>query len=470
MTDKLLNKDIDKRVVSQFEYIEKIREINKGKVKKVYAKTFGCAQNEADMANMLGMCRAAGYEICSEKEQADIILYNTCAVREHAELRVMGNIGALKGLKKLKPDLIIIIAGCMIQQEHIQKEIKQKYRHVDILLGPQNEYKLPQCMYDILEKHSRLFEVSLDNEEFVEDMPNYSDNKYKAMIPIMSGCNNFCSYCIVPYVRGRERSRHHEKIIAQVKTCLENGIREITLLGQNVNSYGKDLKDGYDFADLLYDLNALEGEFIINFMTSHPKDASHKLIDTIAKCEKVSRCLHLPFQAGNDDILKAMNRKYTSGEYLELIEYARSKISDLTLTSDVIVGFPGETNEQFEDTLKLIEKVKFDGLFTFIYSRRNGTPAAEMKNQIDESEKKRRFNILLEKQNEITKHNNDKYDGQTLRVFCEGVSKNQEDALECRTSGGKIVHISRDDGNIGKFLNVKIEKVGTFCMYGSVVD
>ncbi|MEE1161429.1 MAG: tRNA (N6-isopentenyl adenosine(37)-C2)-methylthiotransferase MiaB, partial [Acutalibacteraceae bacterium] len=347
--------------------------------------------------------------------------FNTCAVREHAEDRVYGNIGTTKALKKANPDIIVAVCGCMAQRQSVADKIKQSYPYVDMVFGTQVQYRLPEFIYKRLSGGKRIFDLTLDNGEIIEDQPIKRDGTFKGWLPIMYGCDNFCTYCIVPYVRGRERSREPQKILAEAKEMIEAGYKDITLLGQNVNSYGKGTDCGINFATLLRQINALDGDFRIRFMTSHPKDCTKELIDTIRDCEKVSSHLHLPFQSGSDRILRRMNRHYDRKKYLELVNYAKEQIPDLSLTSDIIVGFPGETYEDFKETLSLVKEVEFSSLFTFIYSPREGTPAAVMEDPVSREEKGKWFTELLKVQEEIAERNIQKHIGKTYRVLCDSV-------------------------------------------------
>lgn len=450
-------------------YIELLRQYfsETGLIPLAYVATYGCQQNTSDSEIIKGLLNEAGYNFADKPEDADLVIFNTCAVREHAELKVYGNIGALKPIKKKKPDMRIAICGCMMQQESVQQTIREKYRHVDIVFGPSLIYKLPEMLYDSYIKGLKTFDRT-ETLEIFEDLPIKRSDNNKAWVTVMYGCNNFCTYCIVPYLRGRERSRRMENIVNEVRTLINEGFKDITLLGQNVNSYGKDLGLGYDFSDLLEKLNEIEGDFWIRFVTSHPKDCTTKLIDTIAKCDKVCNQLHLPVQAGNNRILKVMNRNYTREKYIELIDYAKSKIPNLTITSDIIVGFPGETAEEFYETVTLLERVQYDNLFTFIYSKRSGTPAAEMNEQIDDDEKSRRFNLLLSVLHPISKQRNDLLLGKTLRVFVEGESKTNKNVLTGKTEGGKTVDFVGDKSLIGQFADVMITESKTWFLLGQL--
>ena len=438
--------------------------------KKRYAfvETYGCAQNTDDSQKLVGMLSEMGYERTYDKEIADVILYNTCAVRENAELRVFGNIGALKAMKAKRPDLIIGVCGCMMQQEHIVEAIKKKYKHVDIVFGTHTLYRFPEIMAKAIEKTERVFDVIDVDGAIAEDLPVIRENTTNAMVSVMYGCNNFCTYCIVPYVRGRERSRDKEDILREVKTLADEGYKEITLLGQNVNSYGNDLDEDIDFADLLTMVEKVEGIERIRFVTSHPKDISDKLIDVLANSEKICKQLHLPIQAGSNKILKAMNRKYTREEYLKKIDKIKSKIPDIALTSDIIVGFPGETNEDFEETIKVLEKVRYDSVFSFVYSRRKGTPAAKMEDVITLEEKKKNLARLMDVQADISREKNLALEGKTVKILVEGPSKTDKTFLTGRTDGGKIVNFPGDEKLTGKIINVKITKANAWSMYGEV--
>jgi tRNA-2-methylthio-N6-dimethylallyladenosine synthase len=391
---------------------------------------------------------------------------NTCAVREHAEMRVFGNVGALTHTKRAKPNQIIALCGCMMQQETVAQKIKNSYRHVDIVFGPHALWRFPEFLQKVLRDGGRVFEITPSEGAIAEGLPSRRDSTVKAWLSVMYGCNNFCSYCIVPYVRGRERSRLPEEILKEAKTLADAGYKDITLLGQNVNSYGKDLGLDVDFADILSQINDLDGEFLIRFMTSHPKDASEKLFATMARCDKVAKQLHLPFQSGSTRVLKAMNRRYTREDYLRLIEMARSYMPDIVLTSDVIVGFPGETDEEFEDTLSLVDEVKFDALFTFIYSKRTGTPAATMPDPATKADKQRRFDRLLALQNGISEEKHKAYIGKELRVLVDG---KDGEVLTSRTNGGRLVRLPGSDSLIGSYQNVKITGSNTWALSGELV-
>ena len=430
-----------------------------------FVHSYGCQQNVSDGEKIKGMLSKVGYEFTSDVNEAQLILYNTCAVRENAEDKVFGKLGDLKHLKENNPELIIGICGCMAQQKHVAEKIKKTYRQVDLVFGTFAYNDMYNMLWEIISKHDRIFNLSENHVDINEDFLQLRDDKIRAFVPIMYGCNNFCTYCIVPYVRGRERSRKPESVIAEVKALVKNGYKEITLLGQNVNSYGKDLGLGVDFADLMAEIAQLPGDFWLRFMTSHPKDASKKLFDTIAKYPKIAKQFHLPFQSGNDRVLKAMNRHYNREEYLKLAHYGRQIMPELVLTSDVIVGFPGETEEEFEDTISLIEDVRYDALFTFIFSPRAGTPAAKMDDPTPKEEKNRRFDRLCDVQNRISLEIHQGYVGKTVRVLCDGRDK---DLLTARTEGGRLVRFAGDDSLIGQFLDVTITGCTTWSLVGEL--
>ena len=432
---------------------------------KAWVDTYGCQQNEADSERIRGMLVSCGYELSDTEEGADCIVINTCAIREHAETRVYGNVGALVHTKNRHPEQKIFLCGCMMGQPAVVERIKKSYRHVDGVFNPHQLWRFPELLYSVLKTGKRVFSVEDSAGNLAEGIPVVRTNRLKAWVSVMYGCNNFCSYCIVPYVRGRERSRQPEDILREVRELIDAGYKDITLLGQNVNSYGKDLPNGVDFADLLAEIAQLPGEFWLRFMTSHPKDASRKLFDTIAKYPKICKQFHLPFQSGNDRVLKAMNRHYDSAQYRELVHYGRSLMPELVLTSDVIVGFPGETEDEFEDTVKLIEEVRYDALFTFIFSPRNGTPAAKMDDPTPKEEKNRRFDRLCDVQNRISQELHAAYIGKTVKILADG---KDGDLLTGRTEGGRLVRFEGDDSLIGQFLTVKITGCTTWSLIGNL--
>ena len=431
--------------------------------------TYGCQQNEADSEKLRGYLALMGYGFTQDEFQADVIVVNTCAVREHAEMRVLGNVGALNHSKKARPGQIIAVCGCMVQQEHMAQKLKQSYPVVDLVFGPHELWRFPELLLQVMTKHKRVFATEKNDGVVAEGIPNKRDSGVKAWLSIMYGCNNFCSYCVVPYVRGRDRSRRPEDVVAEAKELVAAGYKEITLLGQNVNSYGKDLGLDVDFSDLIRMINDIPGDFLIRFMTSHPKDATEKLFKTMAQCEKCAHQLHLPVQAGNDRILKVMNRGYTSEKYLAQVELARKYMPDLVLTTDIIVGFPNESEEEFEDTIKLVEQVRYDAMFTFIYSKRVGTPAAAMPDPYTREDKQRHFDRLTEVANRISGEKHKEYEGKTLRVLVDGETGRDEYNLSSRTNGGRLVHLKGDKALIGRFVDVKITASNTWALYGEVV-
>jgi len=447
-----------------------IEKLKTGKQKRMHVITFGCQQNNSDSEKIMGMLAEMGYARTDIKEQADVIIINTCCVRENAELKLYGNIGALKKLKEKNPSLIIGVCGCMMQQEHAVEMIRKKYRHVDIIFGTHNLYKLPELLERSIDERYTLIDIMNTEGMIIEDIPVLREEKFKAWVTIMYGCNNFCSYCIVPHVRGRERSRKPEDIIREIENLAKDGCKEVTLLGQNVNSYGKDLNMEVDFADIIRMVNEIKGIERIRFMTSHPKDISDKLIHTMRDCKKVCEQLHLPFQAGSDKILKRMNRKYTKEEYLNKVFKAKQEIPGVALSTDVIVGFPGETDEDFEETLDVLRRVEFDQVFMFIYSKRIGTSAAEMEDTSSYEDKHRNFEKLVKLQNGISKKLNDEYMDKTVEVLVEGSSKNDPAKYTGRTRTGKVVNFTGADGIIGKLVNVRINEIHSWFLNGQMVD
>ena len=428
-----------------------------------YVETYGCQQNEADSEQLRGMLEAAGYGLTDSAEGADAVIFNTCAIREHAEQRVFGNVGALVHTTRRHPRQKIFLCGCMMGQPAVVERVKNSYPYVDAVFSTHHLWEFPSLLLRVLTGKKRVFSVEDSAGSIAEGIPVVRTNTLKAWVSIMYGCNNFCSYCIVPYVRGRERSRRPQDVLDECRALIAQGYKEITLLGQNVNSYGRDLDCGMDFADLLAAVAELDGEFRLRFMTSHPKDASRKLFDTIAKYDKICKQFHLPFQSGNDRVLHAMNRRYTAAQYLELVDYGRSLMPELVLTSDVIVGFPGETEAEFEDTLKLIERVRYDALFTFIFSPRAGTPAASMDDPTPRAEKNQRFDRLCALQNRISEEKHRAYIGKTLRVLVDG---RDGDKLTARTDGGRLVRLDGGDELIGQFLNVTVTDSTTWSLVG----
>ncbi|MBE7023922.1 MAG: tRNA (N6-isopentenyl adenosine(37)-C2)-methylthiotransferase MiaB [Ruminococcaceae bacterium] len=464
-------KEIDNaELEKQRDFIQKIRLENHtcNKQPLAFVETYGCAQNENDSERLCGMLSDMGYGFCGTPEKADLVLYNTCAVRENAELRVFGNLGALKHLKRKKPSLLIGVCGCMIQQEHIAEQIKKKYKHVDMIFGTHVVYRFPQLL-DEARSENRVIDIEDSEGVIFEGVTSKRDNPPLAKIPIMYGCNNFCTYCIVPYVRGRERSRSAENILNEVREVAALGYREVMLLGQNVNSYGKDLENPLTFATLLREVCKVDGIERIRFMTSHPKDISDELIDAMASEDKICKQLHLPVQCGSDRILKKMNRSYTREKYLDIVRKVREKMPDIVLTSDVIVGFPGETNEDFEETMSILAEVRYDMIFSFIYSKRKGTPAAEMEDCLTDEEKHRNFERMVAFQNEISKEKNDAYFGKCEKVLVEGPSKTNLEFMCGRTDGGKIVNFRGTTELAGQLVDVKITEVKTWSLIGEII-
>jgi len=457
-------------------YIDRIKRENEeytkttGRKKKHLTLTYGCQMNEHDSEKLAGMLSNMNYLECDNKEEADLVIFNTCCVRENAELKVYGNLGQLKPLKKKKPDMIIAVCGCMMQQAHVVEYIKKKYPFVDLIFGTHNLHNFPVLLSNCKQSDSMLVEVWDEEGEIIEGLPSIRKYGLKAFVNIMYGCNNFCTYCIVPYTRGRERSREPVDIINEVKNLVEKGTKEITLLGQNVNSYGKTLEENIDFAGLLSRINEIEGLERIRFMTSHPKDVSENLIYAIRDCEKVCEHIHLPVQAGSNNVLKAMNRRYSKEKYLKLVEDIQAAVPGISITTDIIVGFPGETEEDFEHTLDLVKKVKYDNAFTFIYSIREGTPAAKMEEQVPEDVKHNRFNRLLEILHKGSRERNFELKDEVLEVLVEGVSKNDESILMGRTRTNKVVNFDGPKDLIGKLCNVKITKPKNFSLYGELVE
>ena len=454
----------------QREFTEKIKElhIQRGKTVHALVDTFGCQQNVADSQHIMGMLEAMGCEFVTEPAQADIIVLNTCAIRDHAEKRVYGNLGALTHTKKANPEQIICLCGCMAQRPEVAEKVRQSYRHVDLVFGPQALWKFPELLWQVYTRRGRVFSVEDEHGSIAEGMPVVREGRTRAWVSIMYGCNNFCSYCIVPYVRGRERSRDPEQIIREVRELAAEGYKEITLLGQNVNSYGKDLGTGYDFADLLAALDEIPGDYLIRFMSSQPKDASFKLFDTMARCKHVAKQLHLPVQSGCDRVLRAMHRPYDKARYLELITYARRVMPELVLTSDVIIGFPGETEAEAMETVALVEQVRFDALFTFIFSPRPGTPAAKMEDPVPRAEKQVWFDRLCDAQNRISEEIHAQYVGRTLRCLIDGESDDSRWPLTARTAGGRLVHLVGDKAAIGTYHDVKITDSNTWALFGEM--
>ena len=455
----------------QREFEQKIRALHEGRTAPLLAMvdTFGCQQNVADSQHIMGMLEAMGFGFTDDPARAAVVVLNTCAIRDHAEKRVYGTLGALTHTKKADPEQVICLCGCMAQRPEVAEKVRQSYRHVDLVFGPQALWKFPELLYQVYTRRGRVFSVADEHGAIAEGMPVVREGRTRAWVSIMYGCNNFCSYCIVPYVRGRERSRDPEQIIAEVRQLVADGFKEITLLGQNVNSYGKDLDTPYDFADLLTALDAIDGDYLIRFMSSQPKDATHKLFDAMARSRHVAKQLHLPVQSGCDRVLRAMNRPYDKAKYLELITYARKVMPELVLTSDVIIGFPGETEAEAMETVALVEQVRFDALFTFIFSPRPGTPAAKMDDPVSREEKQKWFDRLCDTQNRISEELHTAYVGRTLRCLVDGESDDARWPLTARTAGGRLVHLVGDKSAVGTYHDVKITDSNTWALFGELV-
>ena len=454
---------------TQFAFCDKIAAYwqSQGRTPTAYVETYGCQQNEADSEKLRGYLTQSGYAIVQSAEGADVVVMNTCSIREHAEQRVFGNLGALTHTKRRHPEQRIFLCGCMAGETKVSDRIKKSFPYVDGVFSTHHLWQFPEILYNVLTKKKRQFYIEDEAGSIAEGIPQVRDSSLKAWVSIMYGCNNFCTYCIVPYVRGRERSRRPEAILAECKALIDSGCKEITLLGQNVNSYGKDLDCGVDFADLLAQIAQLPGDFLIRFMTSHPRDASEKLFDTMAQYPKIAKQLHLPFQSGSSRVLKAMNRHYDRETYLQKVEYAKKVMPELVLTSDVIVGFPGETEEEFEETISLIERVHYDSLFTFIFSPRTGTPAAKMEDPTPKEEKNRRFDKLCARQNAISEEIHRGYVGKTLRCLVDGKDGDQ---LTARTEGGRLVRFDGPECLIGNYENLRVTGATTWSLTGELAE
>lgn len=437
--------------------------------KTYYIQTFGCQMNEHDSEKLAGMLEEKGYRPSADRENADIVVVNTCSVRENADNRFFGQLGVIKKIKERHPDHIIAVCGCMMQQEHITETIRRKYSWVDIIFGTMNLEEFPQLLEKRLTEKEKIMSIYQNQEKVIEGLPVHRKYRHKSFVDIMNGCNNFCTYCIVPYTRGRERSRDPEAVVSEIRSLAADGVKEVTLLGQNVNSYGQGSDFDCDFAGLIRRINEIEGIERIRFMTSHPKDLSDRLIQAFCDCEKLCRHIHLPVQSGSTRILERMNRRYTKEDYLRLVEKIREAVPDIALTTDIIVGFPGETDEDFEETLDLVRKVRFDSAFTFLYSIRSGTPAAGYGDQIPEKEKHERFERLVETLNAITAEKNAQYAGRTERVLVEGASKEDKDTYSGRTDTFKLVNFRSSEDLTGKMADVRITEAKTFSLFGEVV-
>lgn len=439
-------------------------------MKKYLIRTFGCQMNEHDSEKISWVLEDMGYEETDMDEESDLIIFNTCAVRKSAENRVYGQIGELKNLKRKNPNLIIAICGCMMQREEVLEFITSKFKHVDIIFGTNNIHKIPQLLNNYEKTGQTVIDIIEENREIDESLEANRKYSFKSFVNIMYGCNNFCTYCIVPYTRGRERSREPELIIKEIEKLSENGCVEVTLLGQNVNSYGKTLDIDYSFADLVRAIDKIEGIERIRFMTSHPKDISDELIKLYGEMDKLCNHLHLPVQSGSNRILKLMNRKYTREDYLNIISKIKTINPKISITTDIIIGFPSETEDDFNDSLELVKEVGFDSSFTFLYSVREGTPAAKMKDQVDDKIKHLRFQRLMDVLHPIGLEQNKKLLGKTVKVLVEEVSKNNEKILSGRTNSAKLVHFEADRSLIGQLVDIRINNVKTFTLEGVLVS
>lgn len=469
MENQLAQEELSRQKLYMADVAEMMKVRARGPVPLAYVRTYGCQQNVADGEKIKGQLSEMGFEFAGSPEEADFILFNTCAVREHAQDRVFGNVGALKNIKRRHPATIIAVCGCMTEQEHVAERFKKSYPFVNIVFGTHVIHRLPEMLYTTLTDSKRVFLRGHEGEEVLEGIPTRRDGTSRAWVTVMLGCDNFCSYCIVPYVRGREKSRRPEEIVSECRELIQAGYKEITLLGQNVNSYGKGLKEPVNFAELLRRIDAIPGDYRIRFMTSHPKDASKELFDVMAHSQHIPHYIHLPFQSGNDRVLKEMNRRYTRQQYLDLVNYAKRVMPGLVLTSDVIIGFPGETEAEAMDTVSLVEEVGFDALFTFIYSPRPGTKAAAMPDPATRAEKQKWFDRLLEVQNNMSAKLHAAYVGKTVRVLVDGESDDPEYPLTSRTEGNRLVRLKGDKALIGQFADVAVTGSNTWALYGEAV-
>ncbi len=470
----LLKNHIDSTLIDkQLEFAAAVCELNKqnpqfiNEKPKCFIQTLGCQQNEADSERMAGLAVLMGYDITPVPDNASLIFVNTCAIREHAEKRALSLIGQYKHLKEANPELIIGVGGCMVTQEHRYNQLKHSYPYVNFTFDTGAIYMIPELVLSAMKGQKRQF-IGTKEFKISERIPTYRQVSHTAWLSIMYGCNNFCSYCIVPYVRGRERSRTVEAILDEAKMLIESGAKDITLLGQNVNSYGKDI-DGVSFAELMRKICRLDGDFKLRFMTSHPKDASDELIAAMAEEEKIVKHFHLPVQSGSDRILKAMNRHYDSKKYMSIIDKLKIAVPDVSITSDIIVGFPGETEEDFSATLDMIKYAQYDALFSFIYSPRIGTPAAEMPDFVPHDVSTERFSRMLELSNAISLERNKRFEGRIVRVLAEDVSKYESDYLTGRADTPRPIHFKGDKSIIGNFINVKITEAETFSLNGEII-
>lgn len=458
------------------ERIIELRNINEqhfimnGRRKTFHILTYGCQMNEHDSEKIGGMLSSIGYEETNDEKDADLVIFNTCLVRENAELKVFGKIGEIKGLKRKRPDMLVAVCGCMMQRDDMRQKLLKQHPFIDIIFGTNTIQELPILIYDAEVNKKKSVDIIENTEMIYENMPKSRKFKYKALVNITYGCNNFCTYCIVPYVRGREKSRLPEEIITEIKLLAADGCKEVTLLGQNVNSYGNTLEEKFTFADLLYEVNKIDGIERIRFMTSHPKDLTDDLIKAIKECDKVCNHVHLPVQAGSDNVLRRMNRIYTKEHYLNLVEKLKKEVPDIAITTDIIVGFPGETEDDFLETIDVVEKAQYDSAFTFLYSVREGTKAAEMEDQVPDDIKHDRFNRLLDVLYPIVLERNTQCIGNVYPVLVESVSKNSDNSLTGRTEHFRLVHFEGSEDLLGEIVNVKITNVKTFHMEGEMVQ
>ena len=450
------------------EYVEKLAQ-ELGRKPTCCVTTFGCQMNSRDSEKLVGILELAGYEII-ESEQADFVIFNTCTVRDNANQRVYGRLGALKSYKKKQPNMKVALCGCMMQEPAVIEKIRDSYGFVDLIFGTHNIYKFAELLVAAFENKGMVIDIWKDTDKIVEDLPVERKYPFKSGINIMFGCNNFCSYCIVPYVRGRERSRRPQDIIREIEELVKEGVVEVMLLGQNVNSYGKNLEEPMSFAQLLRQVEKIEGLKRIRFMTSHPKDLSDELIQVMKESEKICKHLHLPLQAGSTRILTAMNRRYTKEQYVELAEKIRREIPDISLTTDIIVGFPGETPEDVEETIDVIRRVRYDNAFTFIYSKRTGTPAAAMENQVPEAEVRVNFDKVLRTVQEMAKEQVGRFQGQVMDALVEELNEQEEGLVTGRLSNNTIVHFPGEASLIGRIVNVKLEECHGFYYIGKMVE
>lgn len=470
MTDFEFLQDGLKDQQGYMQMVQSIMEVRaRGAQPLAYIRTYGCQQNVSDGEKIKGMLQQMGYSFTEREEDADLILFNTCAVREHAEDRVFGNVGALKNIKRRHPSMLIALCGCMMEQEHVAERIRKSFPFVNLVFGTHSLHRFPKLLYEALFTGKRVVERGVDDHTIVEGLPVRRDGEFKAWLPIMYGCDNFCSYCVVPHVRGRERSRQPQAVLREAEELIRSGYRDITLLGQNVNSYGKNLEQPVNFSQLLGEIDRIPGNYWLRFMTSHPKDATREMIDTMASGKHICHHLHLPFQSGSNRVLKEMNRRYTREKYQEMILYAKSKMPDLSLTSDVIVGFPGETYEDFQETLSLIREVEFTSLFTFIFSPRVGTPAASMDDPVPYEEKSAWFRELLNVQEEIAAKRCASLVGQELTVLVEEKT-GKDGELSGRTQGNMIVEFPGDPSDIGRFIKVKVTQARNWILKGEPAE